>query len=120
MPPRSSFSMGALFIAQATNTHLAAQDIAVLPLTMMLVSKGVSGVTSAGVVVLAAALASVHEIPLGGLVLLLGVERLNVPARAVLNVIGNSIATVVIARWEGAYDAELAERVLSGREIPQA
>jgi len=50
---------------------------------------------------------------LGGLVLLLGVERLNVPARAVLNIIGNSVATVVIARWEGAYDAELAGRARS-------
>jgi aerobic C4-dicarboxylate transport protein len=113
-------SMGAIFIAQATNTHLAAHDLIALLITMMLVSKGVSGVTSAGVVVLAAALASVHQIPLGGLVLLLGVERLNVPARAVLNIIGNSVATVVIARWEGAYDAELAERVLSGREVPEA
>jgi Na+/H+-dicarboxylate symporter len=81
---------------------------------MMLVSKGVSGVTSAGVVVLAAALAAVHQIPLAGLVLLLGVERLTTPARAVLNIIGNTVATVVIARWEGAYDTELAERVLSG------
>ncbi len=108
-------SIGAIFIAQATNTHLAGHDLAVLLLTMMLVSKGVSGVSSAGVVVLAAALAAVHQIPLAGLVLLLGVERLTTPARAVLNIIGNSIATLVIARWEGAYDAELAERVLSGR-----
>lgn len=113
-------SMGAIFIAQATNTHLEAHDLAVLLLTMMLVSKGVSGVTSAGVVVLAAALAAVHQIPLAGLVLLLGVERLTTPARAVLNIIGNSVATVVIARWEGAYDAQLAERVLSGSKAPDA
>ncbi len=113
-------SMAAIFIAQATNTHLAAHDLAVLLLTMMLVSKGVSGVTSAGVVVLAAALAAVHQIPLAGMVLLLGVERLTTPARAVLNIIGNSVATVVIARWEGAYDAELAERVLNGHNKQDA
>jgi aerobic C4-dicarboxylate transport protein len=109
-------SMGAIFIAQATNTHLAAHDIAVLLLTMMLVSKGISGVTSAGVVVLAAALATVHQIPLAGLVLLLGVERLTTPVRAVLNIIGNSVATIVIARWEGAYDVGLAERMLNGHQ----
>lgn len=107
---------GAIFIAQATNTHLAVHDLAVLLLIMMLVSKGISGVTSAGVVVLASALATMQQIPLAGLVLLLGVERLTTPVRAVLNIIGNSVATVVIARWERVYDAELAERVLSGRE----
>ena len=109
-------TMGAIFIAQATNTHLAGHDLAVLLLTMMLVSKGISGVTSAGIVVLAAALAAVHQIPLAGLVLLLGVDRLTTPIRAVLNIIGNSVATVVIARWEGAYDAQLAESVLNGNK----
>jgi Na+/H+-dicarboxylate symporter len=113
-------SMGAIFIAQATNTHLAAHDLVVLLLTMMLVSKGVSGVTSAGVVVLAAALAAVHQIPLAGLVLLLGVERLTTPVRAVLNIIGNSVATIVIARWENAYDAGLAARMLNGHEEQDA
>lgn len=113
-------SIGAIFIAQATGTHLAWHDLAVLLFTMMLVSKGVSGVTSAGVVVLAAALAAVHQIPLAGLVLILGVERLTTPARAVLNIIGNCVATVVVARWENGYDGELAERVLNGRKEPEA
>jgi Na+/H+-dicarboxylate symporter len=109
-------AMGSIFIAQATGVHLAAHEIALLLLTMMLVSKGISGVTSAALVVLAAVLGSMHQIPLAGLVLLLGVDRLTTPIRAALNVIGNSVATVVIARWERAYDQEVAERVLSGRE----
>jgi Na+/H+-dicarboxylate symporter len=109
-------AMGSIFIAQATGVHLAAHEIVLLLLTMMLVSKGISGVTSAALVVLAAVLASIHQIPLAGLILLLGVDRLTTPIRAALNVIGNSVATVVIARWEHAYDQEVAERVLSGRE----
>lgn len=113
-------AMGSVFIAQATNTHLAAYDLVTLLLTMMLVSKGISGVTSAAIVVLAAVLAAVHQIPLGGLVLLLGVDRLTTPIRATLNVLGNSVATVVIARWERAYDPEVAERVLSGRKDEDA
>jgi Na+/H+-dicarboxylate symporter len=112
--------MGAIFIAQATNTHLGPRDLAVLLLTMMLMSKGTSGVTSAGFVVLAAALAAVHQIPLAGLVLLLGVDRLTTPVRAVVNILGNTVATVVIARWEGVYDVARAERALSGREGAQA
>jgi aerobic C4-dicarboxylate transport protein len=109
-------AIGAIFIAQATNVHLAAQTLAVLLLTMMLVSKGISGITSAAIVVLAAVLSALHQIPFAGLVLLLGVDRLTTPIRAALNVIGNSVATIVIARWERAYDPEIAERVLSGRE----
>jgi aerobic C4-dicarboxylate transport protein len=109
-------AMGTIFIAQAIGVHLAAHEIALLLLTMMLVSKGISGVTSAALVVLAAVLASSQQIPLAGMVLLLGVDRLTTPIRAALNVIGNSVATVVIARWEHAYDHEVAERVLSGRE----
>lgn len=110
-------SLGSIFIAQATNAHLPGHDLLVLIFTMMLVSKGISGVTSAGIVVLAATLAAVQQIPLAGIVLLLGVERLTTPARAVLNIVGNSVATVVIAQWEGAYDAELAKRVFSrGKE----
>ena len=109
-------AMGSIFIAQATGIHLSFHEIALLLLTMMLVSKGISGVTSAALVVLAAVLASSHQIPLAGMVLILGVDRLTTPIRAALNVIGNSVATVVIARWEHAYDREVAERVLSGRE----
>ena len=96
-------SMGALFIAQATNTHLSAREQITLMLVLMLTSKGSAGVAGAGFVTLAATLASLHQGPLAGLVLLLGVERLTNIPRAVVNVIGSSLATVVVAKWENAY-----------------
>jgi aerobic C4-dicarboxylate transport protein len=106
-------SMGAIFIAQATNTHLSLRDQIVILIVLMLTSKGSAGVAGAGFVTLAATLASMHQIPIAGLVLLLGVERLTNIARAVVNVIGNSVATIVIAKWENAFDATQAQRVLS-------
>ena len=109
--------MGALFIAHATNTHLTFRDQLVLLLVMMFMSKGTAGVAGAGFVTLAATLASVRTIPVAGMVLLLGVERLTVIARAVVNVIGSSVATVVVAKWEGAFDPEMAKSALSPAEI---
>jgi aerobic C4-dicarboxylate transport protein len=106
-------SMGAIFIAQATNTHLSLRDQIVILIVLMLTSKGSAGVAGAGFVTLAATLASMHQIPVAGLVLLLGVERLTNIARAVVNVIGNSVATIVIAKWENAFDATQAQRVLN-------
>jgi Na+/H+-dicarboxylate symporter len=101
-------SMGAIFIAQATNTHLGLREQLVLMLVLMITSKGSAGVAGAGFVTLAATLASMHTIPVAGLVLLLGVERLTNIARAVVNVIGSSVATIVIAKWENAFDATRA------------
>jgi len=77
-------------------------------LVLMLTSKGSAGVAGAGFVTLAATLASMHTIPVAGLVLLLGVERITNIARAVVNVIGSSVATIVIAKWEGAFDVARA------------
>jgi aerobic C4-dicarboxylate transport protein len=110
-------SMGALFIAQATNTHLSLRDQVVLLLVLMFTSKGSAGVAGAGFVTLAATLASLHTIPVAGLVLLLGVERLTNIARAVVNVIGSCVATVVVAKWESAFDPEMANAALSPAEI---
>jgi Na+/H+-dicarboxylate symporter len=105
-------SMGALFIAQATNTHLSLREQITLMLVLMLTSKGSAGVAGAGFVTLAATLASMHRVPVAGLVLLLGVERLvNIP-RAVVNVIGSSVATIVIAKWERAFDSDRANLCL--------
>src|SRR3984885_1027129 len=106
-------SMGALFILQATNTHLSLRDQIVILLVLMFTSKGSAGVAGAGFVTLAATLASLHTIPVAGLVLLLGVERLTNIARAVVNVIGSCVATVVVAKWERAFDAEMASSALS-------
>ena len=105
-------SMGALFIAQATNTHLSFRDQIVILLVLMFTSKGSAGVAGAGFVTLAATLASLHTIPVAGLVLLLGVERLTNIARAVVNVIGSCVATIVVAKWENAFDAEMESSAL--------
>jgi Na+/H+-dicarboxylate symporter len=103
-------SMGALFIAQATNTHLSLREQIVILTVLMLTSKGSAGVAGAGFVTLAATLASMHTIPVAGLVLLLGVERITNVARAVVNVIGSSVATIVVAKWEDAFDSKQAFR----------
>ena len=104
--------MGAIFIAQATNTHLGLRDQVVILLVLMLTSKGSAGVAGAGFVTLAATLASLHQVPVAGLVLLLGVERLTNIARAVVNIIGSCVATIVIAKWEKAFDTERAGLLL--------
>lgn len=106
-------SMGAIFIAQATNTHLGLREQILILLVLMLMSKGSAGVAGAGFVTLAATLATMHQIPATGLVLLLGVERLVNAARAIVNVIGNSVATIVVSRWEHAFDAERASLILN-------
>jgi Na+/H+-dicarboxylate symporter len=109
--------MGAIFIAQATNTHLSLRDQVVILLVLMFTSKGSAGVAGAGFVTLAATLASLHQVPVAGLVLLLGVDRLTNAARAVVNVIGSCLATVVVAKWENAFDTERAELVLGNSSM---
>jgi aerobic C4-dicarboxylate transport protein len=109
--------MGAIFIAQATNTHLSLRDQLVILLVLMLTSKGSAGVAGAGFVTLAATLASLHQVPVAGLVLLLGVERMTNAARAVVNIIGSCVATIVVAKWEKAFDTERARLVLGNSRM---
>jgi aerobic C4-dicarboxylate transport protein len=109
-------SMGAIFLAQATNTHLGLREQITIMLVLMLTSKGSAGVAGAGFVTLAATLASVHTIPVAALVLLLGVERLTNIPRAVVNVIGSAVATLVIAKWENAFDSERANLIFKGKQ----
>jgi Na+/H+-dicarboxylate symporter len=109
--------MGAIFIAQATNTHLGLRDQILILFVLMLTSKGSAGVAGAGFVTLAATLASLHQIPVAGLVLLLGVERLTNVARAVVNIIGGCVATIVVSKWEGAFDAERAGLALGNSRL---
>jgi aerobic C4-dicarboxylate transport protein len=104
--------MSAIFIAQATNTHLGLSDQLVILLVLMLTSKGSAGVAGAGFVTLAATLSSLHQVPVAGLVLLLGVDRLTNAARAVVNIIGSCVATIVVAKWENAFDTERAGLVI--------
>ncbi len=104
--------MCALFIAQATNTPLSFGQQLVVLLVLMLTSKGSAGVAGAGFVTLAATLASMNQIPVAGIVLLLGADRFTNAARAITNIIGNCIATIVVAKWEGAFDTAQAARTL--------
>ncbi|WP_394839300.1 dicarboxylate/amino acid:cation symporter [Pendulispora rubella] len=105
-------TMAALFIAQATNTHLTlGQELTIL-VVAMLTSKGASGITGAGFVTLASTLAVVPDVPVAGMALILGIDRFMSEARALTNIIGNSVATVVVARWENELDREkFAERI---------
>jgi aerobic C4-dicarboxylate transport protein len=119
-------TLAALFIAQATDTPLtAAQQIALL-LVAMLSSKGAAGVTGAGFITLAATLSIVPSVPVAGLALILGVDRFMSECRSLTNFIGNAVATIVVARWEGALDREQLARALEGEtaapdpaELPQ-
>jgi aerobic C4-dicarboxylate transport protein len=93
-------SMAAIFLAQATNTPLTLSDQLALLLVAMISSKGASGVTGAGFVTLAATLAIVPKVPIASLALLVGIDRFMSECRAITNLIGNGVATVVISRWE--------------------
>jgi aerobic C4-dicarboxylate transport protein len=102
-----------VFIAQATNTPMTLMQQVTLLAVLLLTSKGAAGVTGSGFVVLAATLAAVGQVPVGGLALILGIDRFMSEARAITNVIGNGVATVVVARWTGDLDREMLARRLS-------
>ncbi|PND17972.1 C4-dicarboxylate transporter DctA [Ensifer sp. MMN_5] len=114
-------TMAAVFVAQATNTPLGIEGQLVILGVLLLTSKGSAGVAGAGFVTLAATLSSFHEIPIAGLVLLLGVDRFMNEARAVVNLIGNGVATIAIAKWEGALDRRTVEAVIAEQrgDIPR-
>jgi aerobic C4-dicarboxylate transport protein len=106
-------TMAALFIAQALNIELTlTQQLGILAVAM-LTSKGASGVTGAGFITLAATLMVVPSVPVAGLALILGIDRFMSEARALTNIIGNGVATIVIARWEGALDQSRLEAELA-------
>ena len=106
-------TMAVLFVAQALNIELTLmQQISILGVAM-LTSKGASGVTGAGFITLAATLAVVPDVPVAGLALILGVDRFMSEARALTNFIGNAVATIVVARWEGELDRDALRRELS-------
>jgi len=101
-------SMAAIFLAQLYNVHLSWAELGLLVGILMLTSKGAAGVTGSGFIVLASTLASLHTIPLEGLAFLLGVDKFMSEARAITNIIGNGVATLVIAKNENALDATKA------------
>ncbi|MBV9238246.1 MAG: dicarboxylate/amino acid:cation symporter [Xanthobacteraceae bacterium] len=99
-------TLATLFLAQATNTPLTlGQELGILAIAMI-TSKGASGVTGAGFVTLAATLAIVPDIPIQSLAILLGIDKFMSECRALTNLVGNGVATVVISRWEGELDAQ--------------
>jgi aerobic C4-dicarboxylate transport protein len=105
-------TMAAIFLAQATNTELTLwQQLGIIGV-LLLTSKGAAGVTGSGFIVLAATLASVGTIPVASIALILGVDRFMSEARALTNLVGNGVATVVIAKWEDALDEGRMRRLL--------
>ena len=110
-------SLAAIFVAQAAGVQLSIGQQITMLLTLMLTSKGVAGVPRASLVILAATLAS-YGLPLEGVTLILGVDELMDMARTMTNVIGNCLATVVVAKWEGEFveatDQELAVAAARG------
>lgn len=92
-------TMAAMFIAQATNTHLSLGQQIYLLAILMLTSKGAAGVTGSGFIVLAATLSAVGSVPVAGVALILGIDRFMSEARALTNLIGNGVATIVVGHW---------------------
>jgi aerobic C4-dicarboxylate transport protein len=110
-------TLAVVFIAQATNTPLSLGDLLLVLGVSLVTSKGAHGVPGSAIVILAATLNAVPSIPAIGLVLVLSVDWFVGMARALGNLIGNCVATVVVAAWEGDLDRAQADRVLNGREV---
>jgi aerobic C4-dicarboxylate transport protein len=111
-------TMAALFVAQASGVQLSLREQLSVLAILLLTSKGAAGVTGSGFITLAATLAAIPSIPSAGLALLVGVDRFMSEARAITNLIGNAVAAVFIARWDGALDLARARNILAGREEP--
>src|SRR3982074_3471379 len=115
-------TLATLFLAQATNTPLTlGQELGILVIAMI-TSKGASGVTGAGFVTLAATLSIVPDIPIQSLAILLGIDKFMSECRALTNLVGNGVATIVISRWEGELDVDklhetMAHPIRVGEEI---
>ncbi|MBO9574763.1 MAG: C4-dicarboxylate transporter DctA [Sphingobium sp.] len=107
-------TLASLFIAQACGVDLTlGQQLALLGVAIIS-SKGAAGVTGSGFITLAATLAVVPSVPVAGMALILGIDRFMSECRAITNIIGNAVATIVIARWEGALDKAMLDRALRG------
>jgi len=106
-------TMAAVFIAQATNTPMTLTQQLTLLLVLLLTSKGAAGVTGSGFIVLAATLSAVGHVPVAGLALILGIDRFMSEARALTNLIGNGVATLVVAQWTGDLDKARLQQQLN-------
>jgi aerobic C4-dicarboxylate transport protein len=112
-------TMAAVFIAQATNTHLDLVQQLTLLVVLLLTSKGAAGVTGSGFIVLAATLSAVGHVPVAGVALILGIDRFMSEARSLTNLIGNGVATVVVGKWCGRVDPARLERALARQAATQ-
>ncbi len=111
-------TMAAVFIAQATDTPMTLTQQLTLLAVLLLTSKGAAGVTGSGFIVLAATLSAVGHVPVAGLALILGIDRFMSEARALTNLVGNGVATVVVGKWTGELDAQRLHAVLDGHAAP--
>jgi aerobic C4-dicarboxylate transport protein len=116
-------TMAAIFVAQATNTPLTMTQTLTILAVLLLTSKGAAGVTGSGFVTLAATFAAIPTIPVAGLALILGIDRFMSEARAITNLIGNGVATVVVSKWENELDEARMKQVLASKDgqyaVPQ-
>ena len=110
-------TIAALFVAQATNTHLTIGQQLFIMLVLMLNSKGAAAVTGGGFITLAATLSALGTIPVAGIALLLGIDRFMSQMRTVVNLIGNAVACIVVARWENSFDEDRAYHILHGEPV---
>ena len=113
-------TMAAVFIAQATNTPMTLMQELTLLAVLLLTSKGAAGVTGSGFIVLAATLSAVGHVPVAGLALILGIDRFMSEARALTNLVGNGVATIVVAKWTGDLDTERLQAGLNGETWVEA
>jgi aerobic C4-dicarboxylate transport protein len=113
-------TMAAVFIAQATNTPMTLTQQITLLAVLLLTSKGAAGVTGSGFIVLAATLSAVGHVPVAGLALILGIDRFMSEARALTNLIGNGVATVVVAKWTGDIDTVRLHQQLNNETAIEA
>jgi aerobic C4-dicarboxylate transport protein len=113
-------TMAAVFIAQATNTPMTLTQQLTLLGVLLLTSKGAAGITGSGFIVLAATLSAVGGVPVAGLALILGIDRFMSEARALTNLIGNGVATIVVAKWTGDLNEERMRRLLNKETVDEA
>jgi aerobic C4-dicarboxylate transport protein len=113
-------TMAAMFIAQATNTSMTLGQQITLLAVLLLTSKGAAGITGSGFIVLAASLSAVGHVPVEGLALILGIDRFMSEARALTNLIGNGVATIVVAKWTGDLDFERMQMHLNNETVDEA
>lgn len=112
-------TLAALFIAQACNVDLTLGQQLLLLGVAMISSKGAAGVTGSGFITLAATLSIVPSVPIGGMALILGIDRFMSECRSLTNFIGNAVATVVVSRWEGTLDRARLDAALAGETLPE-